>query len=667
MIGPTGSPLRWNGWGYKDTAFVVTEEGDLMLAGDRYELSGVPLPSFRPWVEAKLGLDMDLKSPARDMDVALSRVPPPDRNASRLLSSLSSLSLGGVGVGKGSGSGSSSGKGKGSGRGKGKGSGSSGKGKGGGGGGGGLDIPQGSLGKDGNRIPVSSWASSSASSSSVSSSSSSLGFEVSQDPVVRIHHSHGHTCREIYCLRTGEIPRVADGVVWPLTEESVGALVGAAAEADVVLVPYGGGTSVTNALTLPTLEEEPRGIVVVSMAKLNAVVWVDTDNMMACVQAGAVGAVLGPQLAEHGVTMGHEPDSYEFSTLGGWIATRASGMQKNVYGNMEDILVSAQLVTPKGVVAKAPLVPRISAGPDVHEMVLGSEGTLGIITRAVVRVRPLPSIRKYGAIVFPNFESGVAAMYDIAQAHAAPASIRLVDNNQFQMGQALKPASSVWESLVSAAKKFYVLNIKGFDAENMVAATLLFLGDSESEVAAQESKLYALAAKHGGMAADEENGRRGYALTFMIAYIRDLAFEYSFLAESFETSVPWSGVLNLCTSVKAAIVEAAADLGIPRVPFVTCRVTQTYDTGACVYFYFAFLAHGVDSAMDVFDTIEHLARDAILAAGGSISHHHGIGKHRASFMPSIQSSAANLILDAVKSGLDPGNVFGVGNLNLSRL
>ncbi|KNC48317.1 alkyl-dihydroxyacetonephosphate synthase [Thecamonas trahens ATCC 50062] len=479
---------------------------------------------------------------------------------------------------------------------------------------------------------------------------SSVAIKHSVDPVTRIHHSHGHTCREVWQLRKGQLPRVADAVVWPLTEDAVADVVAAAAAADVVLMPYGGGTSVTNALTLPERDAEPRPIVVVSMAKLNAVLDVDTVNMTATIQAGAVGAVLGKELADGwGVTMGHEPDSYEFSTLGGWIATRASGMQKNVYGNIEDIVISVTLVTPTGTVVKDAVVPRISAGPDIHHLVLGSEGTLGIITSAIVKVRPLPAVRKYGALIFPDFDAGVAAMYDIAQAHAAPASIRLVDNNQFQMGQALKPPTSWFASAIAAAKKFYVLSIKGFEADTMVAATLLFLGNSDADIAAQEAALYPIAARHGGMPADEENGRRGYALTFMIAYIRDLAFQYCFLAESFETSVPWSGVRHLCTSVKAAIVDAAAARSIPREPFVTCRVTQTYDTGAC------------------FDEIEHIARVAILDAGGSISHHHGIGKHRASFMPHVQSPAANAALRAVKRELDPTNVFASGNVLPAKL
>jgi alkyldihydroxyacetonephosphate synthase len=196
--------------------------------------------------------------------------------------------------------------------------------------------------------------------------------------------------------------------------------------------------------------------------------------------------------------MGHEPDSNEFSSLGGWIATRASGMKKNVYGNIEDILVSAKMVTPIGTVEKENNWPRVSTGPDVHQVILGSEGTLGVITEAIVRLRALPEVQAYGSVVFPDFESGLAFMREIARQRCAPASIRLMDNIQFQFGQVLKPEDhSLTGEWIDAAKKWYVTSYKGFEINKMVAATLLFEGNAQ-DVAIQQKKVYTIAAKFHG-------------------------------------------------------------------------------------------------------------------------------------------------------------------------
>ncbi len=140
------------------------------------------------------------------------------------------------------------------------------------------------------------------------------------------------------------------------------------------------------------------------------------------------------ELLKHNLCTGHEPDSYEFSSLGGWVATRASGMKKNVYGNIEDLLVHVKMVTPKGTVQRNCQVPRISSGPDIHHFILGSEGTLGVITEVTLKVRPIPECQKYGSIVFPDFESGVLFMREIAKKQLKPASVRLMDNEQFIFG-----------------------------------------------------------------------------------------------------------------------------------------------------------------------------------------------------------------------------------------
>jgi alkyldihydroxyacetonephosphate synthase len=337
-------------------------------------------------------------------------------------------------------------------------------------------------------------------------------------------------------------------------------------------------------------------------------------------------------------------------------------MRKNRYGNIEDIVVQIKFVTARGTLEKSVAVPRISTGPDIHEIILGSEGILGVVTEVVVKVRPQSEFTMYGSMIFPDFESGVACLHEIGLRRLQPVSIRLVDNRQFQFGQVLKPEVKDWkEKLINKAKKWYVTKHLQFDPDNMVAATLLFEG-KKNEVLAHEKVIYNIASKYGGMKAGEENGIRGYFLTYMIAYLRDFGFQYQFIAESFETSVPYENVLVLCQNVKNRITMDCEEAGVVNPPLVSCRVTQLYDTGACVYFYFGFVWTGLKDPLGTFSRIEHNARDEILKMGGSLSHHHGVGKHRSSWLGDAISEPGMIVLEGIKRTLDPTNVFGAGNL-----
>ena len=478
--------------------------------------------------------------------------------------------------------------------------------------------------------------------------------QISTKAEIRLRHGHGHTVSEINAVRTTGFSRVPDYVVFPNDEDQVDALVHAAAESGVVLMPYGGGTNVTEALRCLPCEERP--IVSVDMSRLNRIEWIDPVNRMAKIQAGAAGRMIQAQLAEYGLTMGHEPDSVELSTLGGWIATNASGMKKNQYGNIEDILLDVTVVSAAGKLERREVVPRESIGLDPKVWMIGSEGTLGIVTSAVVKLFPLPEEQRYGSIIFKTFEEGLAFMYDLAQEEKPPASVRLVDNLQFQFGQALKPAAQGLKKLKSRAEKWLVTGPLGFDPEKMVAVTLVFEG-ARADVEREEKRVYELAKRHGGRKGGAENGRRGYMLTFGIAYIRDFVLRHHILGESFETSVPWSQAQELVDRVKKRIYEAHDKRKLPGRPFVSCRVTQLYETGCCVYFYMAFYSKDVSDPIADYHEIEAEARAEVIAAGGSISHHHGVGKLRLPFVKDIMSPAMIAWRDKMKAALDPQGIF----------
>lgn len=483
--------------------------------------------------------------------------------------------------------------------------------------------------------------------------------QLTDDATTRLRHGHGHTGAEIWAIRYGKLPRVPDVVVYPENHDEVVRIVRAAQEHGAFVVPFGGGTNVADALRLPIDEE--RFAISVDLRRMNRVLWVDKKNRMACIEAGATGRHIAPVLEKYGLTLGHEPDSMEFSTLGGWIATNASGMKKNRYGNIEELVLDITAVTAGGVVTRPNVAPRESIGANPRNVFIGSEGNLGIVTSAVVKLSPLPEVQRYGSVLFPSLDAGLAFLYDLQAAGAVPASVRVMDNTQFHFGQALKPRSDgSLHKTKSAIEKFVVTQLKGYDPYQMAVATIVFEGSKE-EVAFQEKTLYRIAKQHGGMKAGSTNGERGYQLTFGIAYIRDLTFTHWAIAESFETSVPWSQAMDLYRRVETRVKAEHKAKGLPGNPFFTGRLTQVYPTGVCIYFYLGFYAKGVDDPVRRYAELEHAAREEILAAGGSLSHHHGVGKIRQDFLPQIYSEGALAFTRDVKRAVDPDNVFGANN------
>jgi alkyldihydroxyacetonephosphate synthase len=487
------------------------------------------------------------------------------------------------------------------------------------------------------------------------------GISCSYDDKERLLASHGHTVQEVYALRFGSLKRLVDAVAYPINHSEVERIVSLACQHNIALIPFGGGTTVSHSLLCDP--NEKRMILSVNVSRMNNILNIDKDNMTATVQTGCVGSHLEKALNAFELTLGHEPDSWEFSTVGGWVATRASGMKKNVYGNIEDIVIDVKIVTPQGTLTRNTVgIPRVSSGPDVLQMILGSEGTLGVITEAVLKVRCKPSIKEYGSLVFPSFQHGLEFMRQVARMCMQPASIRLMDNLQFQLGSSLKPEQNVFMNFMDRLVKFYVLNVKRFVAENICAVTMTFEGNSKDEVLKHLAALNELASKHQGIPAGASNGIRGYFLTFVIAYLRDFGLRHQFIAESFETSVPWDKVATVISETKKQVLLDCKEAGIAHEPMISARVTQTYDSGACIYFYLGMSWKGIKDPVETYSRIEDRARACVMKNGGSISHHHGVGKIRKPFLESQIGSVGIMMLKGLKTTLDPKNIFASNNL-----
>lgn len=484
---------------------------------------------------------------------------------------------------------------------------------------------------------------------------------VQLDETTRRRCAHGQALDEVHALRHGGLRRIPDIVACPANEDEVVRVVQLAREFGACLVPYGGGTNVTHALLCPA--DETRSIVAVSTRRMNRVRWIDPENRLAEIEAGAVGRHIVATLERYGLVLGHEPDSIEFSTLGGWIATNASGMKKNRYGNIEDLVVDLRAVGCDGVISHRCALPRESIGTDVRRLFFGSEGNFGIITSAVVRIAKKPAVQQYGSFVFPDFETGVAFLKDLSAEQTLPASVRLVDNLQFRLGQALKPKPSFVGQQLRALQKTWLTLVKRFDLAKISACTIVYEGE-QAEVDAQRARVSDLAFDRGGIDGGAENGERGYQLTFGIAYLRDFALRHGVLAESMETTVPWTKILDVTHEVRRRVLALHQELGLPGRAFISSRISQLYSSGVCIYFYLAIDGRGLEDPCGSYQKLEHEARLAILENGGALSHHHGVGQIRKDYLPQIMSEAALGFRSRAKVAFDPDGLFGVGNQGL---
>lgn len=338
-------------------------------------------------------------------------------------------------------------------------------------------------------------------------SSKSLNLDFSTHGEDRFIRCHGQNFHDLYRTRMNEFKRIPDVVVWPRNHHEVVNIVNLANKFNVVLIPFGGGTCVTSAVTCP--ENEKRSIVVVDSSQMNRMLWIDKESLVACFESGIIGQDLDRVLAEEGFKMGHEPDSYEFSSLGGWIATRASGMKKNTYGNIEDLVINLRMVTSKGVLEKFNYAPRSSCGPDFNHIILGSEGIFGIVTEVQVKIRPLPEVQKYGAILFHNFQSGFKFIREVAKKRCQPASFRLVENSQFRFGQLLKVDGGIFSRIADILKMFALKNILGFDLEQICVVSMVYEGD-KSLIEYQEKSIKEIALKYDGYSVDQKTAEKAY-------------------------------------------------------------------------------------------------------------------------------------------------------------
>ncbi len=480
--------------------------------------------------------------------------------------------------------------------------------------------------------------------------------QISDHRKERVIHAYGKGFRDLFRLRHGLASGAPDLVVYPESERDVCLTLRAAAERDVMVIPFGGGSNISGCLERM---EARRLSVSLDMRRLRRVLAVDTASCTARTATGIFGPDLEQQLGTYGVTLGHFPDSFLHSTLGGWIATRSAGMQSDRYGKIEDMVVAVRMVTSEGVLATR-TVPKSSNGIDVNHLCIGSEGTLGVITEATMRVHLRPALRLVRGYLFPEFEGGIQAMHECVRQECMPAMVRLNDPDKTALSLAFRPPASQLSKAMSSLFKGY-LRMKGLVLPRACLMLTAFEG-SEAEVARQLRQVQAIYRRYGAVNLGENSGKSFEATKYDFPHIRDFLLDRDVTTDVSETSTVWGNILPLYRDtmdlLRAAILESRVR------PWAGSHISHTYQCGASVYFTFGFRQQR-EHEMEQYLRVKRAVQQSFIDHGATLSHHHAVGTEHLPWLAADISPLGVQAVAALKRGLDPGNIMNPGRLQPS--
>ncbi len=456
-----------------------------------------------------------------------------------------------------------------------------------------------------------------------------LGDNLSVATADRAVHSLGKGYRDLVRIREGEIATPTDGVLYPESDAQVASVLDLAASDGLAVIPFGGGTSVVGGV-------DPLGgkpTLTLDLHRMARVLAIDDVSGLATVEAGILGPALEAALNAAGFTLGHFPQSFEYSTLGGWIATRSAGQNSTRYGKIEENVESVRLLFPGGSI-ETPAVPAAAAGPDVNQLVAGCEGAFGVITRAVIRLARLPERSDYRAFLMPDFESGVDSIREVMQHGLRPSLLRLSDEPETEATALMQlGAEGLTQSLL----------LLGFDGD-------------ESDVDLSWKRAEAIVEPHGGRALGSGPGEAWRRSRFEAPYLRDLLLDRGVMVDTLETATTWSNYLPLYSSTRDAMQRAMDDRGI-----VMAHLSHAYPHGASIYYTFLARQRPGDELAQ-WQEVKDAATQAIVDGGGALSHHHAIGVEHLRWMPEYAGVGATELLRSFKRALDPSGIMNPGKL-----
>ena len=479
---------------------------------------------------------------------------------------------------------------------------------------------------------------------------------VRDDAYERAFHALGRSYHDLLSLRAGDLSVAPDAVLYPRSGEEVLSVLSAASEMAIAVVPYGGGSSVVGGVSAGT--GTFKSVVTVDLSAMDRLIEIDAVAQTATAEAGIYGPALERALKAKGFTLGHHPQSFEFSTLGGWIAHRGAGQGSGRYGRAEDWLVGAKIATPRGMLSVGGY-PASSAGPQLLDLALGSEGAFGIVTEATVRLHSVPAESDYRGYLFRDFASGAAAIREAVQSGIDVTMLRLSDASETRFYRAFG-ALGKQRGLGDRLAQIY-LDTRGFD-DKACAMVAGFEGD-EPDVARARGAFEAVAKKHRALFLGAGQGKRWKDGRFHGPYLRDPLMERGVGVDTLETATGWSRIDALYVAVKDALEKAIRDTA-PRDGahgIVSCHISHSYPDGASLYFTYIF-PRALEREIEQWRAIKKAASDAIATHGGTISHHHGVGEDHLPWIAGEKGALGIDVLRAIKMALDPKGVMNPGKL-----
>ncbi len=473
--------------------------------------------------------------------------------------------------------------------------------------------------------------------------------QISVDEQERLMHARGQSFPDWVALRSGRIDTFPDGVAYPLTREDVQSLITYAKNKGVNLIPFGGGTSVVGHIN-PLPGEMP--VVTVDMGRMNRLLHFDKESLLATFQAGVRGPDLEAQLRARGCTLGHFPQSFELSTLGGWIATRSSGQQSLGYGRIERLFAGGQLESPSGRL-NLPSFPASAAGPDLREIILGSEGRLGILTEATVRVTLLPDREAFHGIFFPDFESGQKAVQRMLQSHLPMVMLRLSTAEETTTTLAL----AGHENLLGLMES--LLSVRGLGNEKCLL--LIGFAGKSTRVSTYRKEALGIAGKFEGVHVGRTFGVQWHKNRFRTPYLRNTLWERGYGVDTVETATDWSNVSTMVKEIDQSLRSALLEMG--EKVHVFTHLSHLYPYGSSVYTTCIFrLAPNPEETLHRWQIIKKAASQAILQNNGTISHQHGVGVDHKGYLPIEKGQLGIEVIKELCKRFDPSGIMNPGKL-----
>ena len=463
----------------------------------------------------------------------------------------------------------------------------------------------------------------------------------------RVLHAAGKNYPDLVRLRNGDPSNAPDGVLYPADHDEVTRMLALCAEHGVAVVPFGGGTSVVGGVE--ALRGQFESVVALDLARIDHLT-TDRVSLLGTFGAGLRGPRAETRLAARGLTLGHFPQSFEFASIGGYVATRSAGQASTGYGRLDKLVLGLRIASPAGDVVVKPF-PATAAGPSLRELIVGSEGTLGVITEATLMLRPLPGERRYEGWSFRSFEEGAEAFRELAQAHATPDVARLSDEEETRLAMKLSASGSLADRI---GKRY--LNARGHEGGCIVIAG--YEGERR-EVAIRAGLGAARLRAAGGLPLGRRPGEAWLRSRYHGPYLRDALLGRGVMVETLETATTWARLHELHRAVTDALSTAMAARGSPAL--VGCHVSHLYPAGASLYF--TWMGRAEEGAeIEQWRASKEAAMDAIVAHGGTITHHHAIGRDHVPWMTAEVGELGVEALRAVKERLDPAGIMNPGKL-----